>query len=320
MVVAMRRAMTCTWTVGGLMALSVVVSACDLRIEAPSVGDDAAFSASADAAHLGDRAPPRDVASRDTGTHDGAPHDGGAHDGGTHDAATAASLLPIPDSLLLALSARPYVEEHCTATHVVGWAHAAQRCTYGAGLVVTVADPSAERVARWIVEAAQSIQVVAALRARDTASYEACLVRIARHTMTQSSRIFPLAGQISEDVVYEFRDGVAYGYGSYTRTCRTCYCRIDSLSRAQWCAYEAGTGHGSEASCLSRYGGETGWNDAWASECVANHSAAFEADANEHYRAQAWLADRDLRARFPHPSTARGAEVLVALGEHYPIY
>ena len=306
-----------------LFAFALLVGACQAApsVPMPSSADAGPSPQDAALAWWNDARVPHDAASSPDASHVSVPHDAAvAHDAAPPHDAGHASPLPTPASLLHALSARPYVEEHCAPTTFPGWAHAAQRCTYGHGLAVTVADPSAARVARWIVDAAEHIAAVAALRTRDPAHYEACLVRMAQHTETQSSRIFPLTGQISEDVVYEFRSGVAYGYGSLSRTCRTCYCRINSISREQWCDYEAGAGHGASSTCLASYGGNSGWNDAWAQHCLATHSASFEAESNDHYRAQAWLANRDLAARFPHPTTAAGADVLAALGTHYPIY
>ena len=40
----------------------------------------------------------------------------------------------------------------------------------------------------------------------------------------------------------------------------------------------------------------------------------------QNFLEAARFANRDLRTRFPHPSTASGAAVLAALGSHYPIY
>jgi hypothetical protein len=228
--------------------------------------------------------------------------------------------LPVPARLIRALSARPYVEGSCRPVTWRSWPHPAQRCTYGAGLVVTVADPAPARVGAWIVDAAQQIAAVAALRTRDPASYEACLVRIAQHTMSQSSRIFPLEGQIDEGQIFPFLMGVTYGIGTRTGFCGTCYCRINSLTRDEWCRYLAGTSGTTSAACLASYGGSSGWNDAWAAHCLANHGASWDADANPHYRAQAWLANRAMRTSFPDPTRAIGSDVLAALGDRYPVF
>lgn len=252
----------------------------------------------------------RDVAARDVPARVDAP---------TADRPATPSL-PVPSSLVRALSARPYVEGTCRPVTWRSWPHPAQRCTYGAGLVVTVANPAPSRVAAWIVDAAELIAPVAALRTRDPANYEACLARIARHTMSQSSRIFPLEGQIDEGQVYPFLMGVTYGVGSRTGFCGTCYCRINSLTRDEWCRYLAGTTSVSQATCLAGYGGTSGWDDAWAAHCLQNHSASWEASFNPHYRAQAWIANRALRSSFPSPATASGAAVLRAIEGSYPVF
>lgn len=64
------------------------------------------------------------------------------------------------------------VEGSCVPVTVHGWPYEARRCTYGHGLSVIVADPSPDRVARWIIDAAQRITAVAALRTRDPANWE----------------------------------------------------------------------------------------------------------------------------------------------------
>lgn len=231
--------------------------------------------------------------------------------------------LDIPDSLLKALGAKPYVEETCQSTTYPGWPYEAQKCTYHKGLVVTVADPTAERVARWIVEASRLIPALDALHTRDRTNWEAGLVQIAKHTMTQSSRIFPLQGQIDEGTVYTFERGV-------TSTCKSgCYCRVNSTSREQWCRYAANAlKTETESACLTKYGIVTesdggvvkSLTEDWLAHCMANHVASWNSDGNEHYRAQAWNANQDLAAKFPDPNTADGAAVVKALETEYPIF
>lgn len=106
--------------------------------------------------------------------------------------------------------------------------------------------------------------------------------------MTQSSRIFPISGQISEDVVYEVRDGVAYGYGTRTRYCRTCLLphRL-ALTRASASAITVIRSVPSRTITTAR---KRGW------------------------------PSRIWGTGFPHPTTARGGDVLSARGTHYPIY
>jgi hypothetical protein len=251
------------------------------------------------------------------------PEDAGAPDVSVPEAAPpvveagvdAGPPLDVPDSLVKTLSVKPYVEESCQSTTYPGWPYAAQKCTYQKTLVVTVADPTAERVARWIVEASTLIPSLDALHTRDRANWEAGLIQIAKHTLTQSSRIFPLDGQVAEDKVYTFERGV-------TKTCTTgCYCRINSLSRPQWCKYAANVlKTEQEGSCLDKYGqtSKTLPED-WLAHCLANHIASWNTDSNEHYRAQAWNANQDMAAQFPDPKTADGAAVVKALATEYPI-
>lgn len=223
--------------------------------------------------------------------------------------------LDVPASLVSALSSKPYVEESCTKTTYDGWPNEAQRCTYKNGLVVVVADPPAERVARWIVEASRLIPALDALHERDRASWEKGLLVIAAHTLGQSSRIFPLVGQIWENgTVYRFERGV-------TKTCSSgCYCRVNSVSRAQWCKYQDRVlGKGDEQTCLATMGATTSTlTEPWLAQCLANHVASWSSDANEHYRAMAWNANLTLSTQFPDPGTASGADVVTALQKAYP--
>ncbi len=104
------------------------------------------------------------------------------------DAATKpdASTLDVPASLVKALGGKSYVEDSCTTTTYPGWPHPAQKCTYRSGLVVTIANPAPDRVARWIVDASALIPSLDALKTRDRASWEAGLAVIAGHTIGHS--------------------------------------------------------------------------------------------------------------------------------------
>jgi hypothetical protein len=74
-----------------------------------------------------------------------------------------------------------------------------------------------------------------------------------------------------------------------------------------------------EADCLSKYGQTTSTlTDPWLSHCLENHVAAWTADRNEHYRAQAWAANAMIAAKITDPSTATGASVIAALKLAYP--
>ena len=202
-----------------------------------------------------------------------------------------------PGSLVDTLDVPPYVEQSCSDTTWDGWPFEAQRCTYNGGLRVTVADPSAELVAYWIADAAQMIPALAALEERDRGAWKQGLEAIAWHTLYQSSRIFPLEGEVDEGYVYDFDRGVTEG-------CSTgCYCRINSTTRQQWCDYaDAVLGIVDEQACLSEYSTTT-WTDAWAEHCLDNHRAAWTG-IHHHYRAMAYWANKTVSQSFPDPDSA----------------
>ena len=83
---------------------------------------------------------------------------------------------------------------------------------------------------------------------------------------------------------------------------------------------------GTESACLASFGGSSGWNAPWSEHCLANHVAAWTQDFNEHYRAQAFWANRGdagtagIASRVGNPSTARGAAVLAAVQALYPVF
>ncbi|MFH1462978.1 MAG: SH3 domain-containing protein [Pseudomonadota bacterium] len=208
-----------------------------------------------------------------------------------------------PGSLVSTLDIPPYVEQSCADTTWDGWPFDAQRCTYNGGLRVTVADPSPELVAYWIADAAQMIPALAALEDRDRAAWKRGLEVIATATLYQSSRIFPLEGDIDEGHVYEFDRGVTVG-------CSTgCYCRINSLTRQQWCDYaDAVLGIVDERDCLSEYSTST-WTDAWAEHCLDNHRAAWTG-IHHHYRAMAYWANETIAGAVGDPESADPDDVV----------
>jgi hypothetical protein len=223
--------------------------------------------------------------------------------------------LDVPDALVKTLDVKPYVEGSCTDATYPGWPYEAKRCTYRTSLVVTVANPPADRVARWIVSASTLIPALDGLRARDRASWEKGLSSIALHTLGQSTRIFPLSGQVWENgTVYKFERGV-------TSTCGTgCFCRINSTSRQQWCKYQDKVLRaGDEKTCLATTGQATSkLTEAWLARCMANHVASWTSDANENYRVQAWNANLAIATQFPNPERADGAAVVAAIEKQYP--
>ncbi|MBM4360856.1 MAG: hypothetical protein FJ096_22360 [Deltaproteobacteria bacterium] len=223
----------------------------------------------------------------------------------------------VPAALIDALDARPYVEGECVDVVHPGWPHPAQRCRYSAGPLssrVVVANPSPERVARWIIDAAGVIPALDALRETDRAAWIAGLRVVARQVMTQSSRIFPLSGGIIENmgdgwIDYPFNHGVSDPCGA------GCYCRINSLHRTEFCRYQDAMGRETERACLERVGAR-GYTDAWGAQCQGNHERAWTSDLNEHFRARLYVArDRVLEAC---ADGCEGAEIVDALRAALP--
>ena len=207
--------------------------------------------------------------------------------------------IAVPASLVALLSPKPYVEQNCSSASYPGWPYAAQRCSYSSGgktTSVTVADPSADRAAQWVVDSASLIPALARLKGSDQGHYEEGLRAIGLAMLYQSSRIFPLSGGIIENmgsgyVNYSFEKGV-------TTTCGSgCYCRINSLHRTEWCDYQSALGRQSSSACLNQVG-SSGYTQGWANECFENHKRSFESPVNEHFRAKAFIANRTVAARF----------------------
>ena len=195
----------------------------------------------------------------------------------------------VPAAVIAALSDTPYVEQNCSPTTYPGWPYEAKHCSYTSGGVyaeVTTATPSPERVGAWIVDSSQEIPALWELRTTDPSAYAQGLVSIARAVMIQSGRIYPLEGDIVENLgdgyyPYHFQDGV-------TTTCGSgCYCRINSLHRTEWCAWEAHLGVTSYDACIGQVGA-SGYTDGWGGQCLGNHAAAWQSDRNEHFRARAY--------------------------------
>jgi len=227
-----------------------------------------------------------------------------------------------PPSLVAALDGSPYAGDCVSVQHPL-WPFEAERCTYQVGLrsfEVTTATPSADRVARWIVDASPMIPALDGLRSRDRAAWETALGAIARYTMNQSGRAFPVDGVVYEDFegaeAYDFRGGVTFGTeGGRQRACGDCACRIESLHRTEWCEYVAAGLSGEPSvtyeACLASLGGERGWSDAWASECLALHARAWTSDRNDGTRALLrYVNAHQIGPRFPNADTAKPADVV----------
>ena len=172
-------------------------------------------------------------------------------------------------------------------------------------------------MASWIVDAGDSLPAIGHLKASDPASYLRALQIVASAVMIQSSRIFPIQGAVGEDqgdgyYAYPFTKGV-------TTPCPTgephCYCRINSLSRGDYCAYRASLNKETVAVCRARIGYGGGPNAAWQNECIGNHAASWNRAENEHIRAQVWARLQD----FGVTATSSGAQVVSALGSAYGI-
>ncbi len=246
--------------------------------------------------------------------------DAAAHDASdANDAATKPLPTP-PADLVKCLDAKPYVEQTCTPTTVVGWPYPAKECQYSSPigtLTVTVADPTAEQAAIWIMDAGDSIPAIAHLKTSDPASYLSALQTVAAALMIQSSRIFPIAGKVGEDQ----GDGY-YGYPftkGVTTPCPSgephCYCRINSLSRGDYCDYRSAKGVEGVDACRTRVGYGGGSTSAWQDECIGNHRASWDKADNEHIRAQVWVRLHDAGIT----DTASGDQVVNALRSNYGV-
>jgi hypothetical protein len=219
-----------------------------------------------------------------------------------------------PASLVTALSPKPYVEESCKKTTWAGWPYDAQKCTYTSGGIttsVTVANPSADRVAAWIADASVFVPALWKLRETSPAQWEKGLIEFAKHTLGQSSRIFPLEGGIIENmgngyVNYPFYKGVTQGCSS------GCYCRINSLHRTEWCGFVELLGTKTYDACIADVGA-SGLTDAWGNECLGNHEKSWNANRNDHYRAMAWKVNQSVKASCPSSASCTPAEVVSAV-------
>ncbi|MBX7097644.1 MAG: hypothetical protein K1X89_08030 [Myxococcaceae bacterium] len=225
--------------------------------------------------------------------------------------------LVVPASLVTLLSPKPYVEVSCVAATYPGWPYPAKRCTYTSGGIttsVTVADPTPDRVARWVVDSATLIPALQKLKGTAQSDYEAGLKAIGLAMLYQSSRIFPLTGGIIENmgsgyVNYPFEKGITQGCSS------GCYCRINSLHRTEWCTYQAGIGAQTKTQCLNQVG-SSGLTAAWGAECLGNHVRSWNSDVNAHFRAKAFVANQSVASRCP-PGACTPAQVVSAVKTAY---
>jgi hypothetical protein len=251
------------------------------------------------------------------GDGDGAP--GGPDSGepprpGSPDGGTAEPMVEVPASLIAVLDETPYVEGSCAPTTYPGWPHEAKRCSYTSGGVyaeVTTATPPPERVGAWIIDASQEIPALWELRTTDPLAFEEGLGMIAWAVMIQSGRIYPLEGDVVENlgngyVPYYFVNGVTYSCGS------GCYCRVNSLHRTEWCAWQAHLGAASYDGCMGQVG-SSGYTEAWGGQCLNNHVAAWQSVRNEHFRARAHRYQQAMQGSCPSAGSCSPAAVLGAL-------
>lgn len=191
-------------------------------------------------------------------------------------------VVEIPPDVLAVLSPKPYVEEKCTAEGE------ARRCKYTSLKIdaeVLVINPDAERVARWVADAVGYIAPLEAIRESEPVLWARAVKAFARQVRMQSSRIFPMKGQIVEDlgggaVAYEFDRGVVTPCDK-----GNCRCRINSLTPRAWCNFVEAMGQDGKA-CRAKFEGADG-DGAWRDHCAANHAAAMRSLHNDHFRAKA---------------------------------
>lgn len=272
------------------------------------------------------RGPAKDGSTDDAGsstdTNDsGRPAD--SDDGGAQDASEPDAPAPLPtppEDLVKCLDAKPYVEGTCSPTTVDAWPHEAKACSYQTEigtLKVTVANASAEQVAIWIMDAGDSLPAIAHLKTSEPAKYLRALQGIASALMLQSSRIFPIEGKIGENLgggyyPYDFKYGV-------TTTCPAkepgCYCRINSLTRGDYCSYRAHIGVEGESACRGRVNYGSGATPGWLMACLTNHAEAWGKARHDGIRAQVWSKLRSASVK----DDATGAQVVKALDQAYGI-
>jgi hypothetical protein len=197
--------------------------------------------------------------------------------------------------VVAAMHAVPYVEQTCSPTTFAGWPYEAKACDYTqheSSMHVVVADPDPSRIASWIEDAARQIPLLETVRAEEPKRYVDALLALSEFVMGQSSRIFPLAGDIWEDMRH---DGVGKRYpfdrGVSVTSGR---CRLVSLTAADWCDYLAATSpnHEPVTSCKARLSDV----NAFAEVCLSLHRAGWESNSNEAFRAFAHSVNGRLRS------------------------
>lgn len=240
---------------------------------------------------------------------------------GSTGARSAAPRRRIPEALLAALRPAPYVEQTCEdapldAALGVG-PLVARRCAYetlGRRATVVVLDPPGEQVARWLVDATAEIPQLARLAATDRAAWEEALLDLGLFVVRQSSKVFPVAGDVVEDLgkgprAFPFDRGVAIP------CTRGCHCRVNSITPRAWCTYRASQGD-DERACREAFSGPAG-EERWRARCLATHAHALSSGEHPHFRAMLWWMGAFVDAACPRGAKepCAGADVRDALAE-----
>ncbi len=224
----------------------------------------------------------------------------------------------VPASLTAALSRKPYTEGTCTATTHPRWPYEAMSCSYTASGVsarVVSANPTPDRVGRWIVDAATLIPALQALKGTAQAEYERGLRGMAQFIIGQSGRIFPIEGIVVEVGICSNGGRCNFDRGVSSPCDTGCYCRINSLHRTTWCKYQESRGKQSYSACLGTFGSR-GYTEAWGNHCMENHIQSWNSDTNEHFRAAAYAHNLTIATRCP-PGKCTPAQVADLVTDRY---
>ncbi len=217
-----------------------------------------------------------------------------------------------PAAVLATLDKTPYVEDRCEPAS--GGERTCRYSMLGLDATVVTRTPDAAVVARWIVDASSYAAPIDALFDVDRAAWEAALSLVARHVRNQSSRIFPVRGDVVEQLGSDAPRAFRFDRGVVT-PCEGggCACRINSLRPGALCRYREAMGLEAGDACRARLGGPSG-DGAWRAQCQSNHAAALDRSHNEHFRAAAFDLGRRIEERCPGGCPApRVLEVTSAL-------
>jgi len=214
---------------------------------------------------------------------------------------SASSAVPVrpppPAALVASIATKPYVEESCVKAPTTELP-TALRCRYevmGLAAEIVVANPTAEQVVDWAVDAASYAEPLEAIRLSHPEVWLRGVKVFVRHVKYQSSRIFPISGEVIEDLGkgptrYTFDRGVV-------TPCErgNCRCRVNSVLPRVYCRFEEAQG-GDSKRCLERYEGPAG-DEAWRNACRDNHAKALSTRHNDNFRARAFVVGQRLKER-----------------------